>query len=351
MKKLTTTLLFAVPFFIGAQTIIPNANSAYNTSIKIDPDIENYFDDDDDDLEVFDINLFGGSEGENIVFNSWLEDYLDDLDSFLYTGNITENQDLLGDVLEDGNNPIINQYEYINDLLDLSENFNALNQETIENTGFEPDIVDLLEQELFLFHLDNYTENQINWLSLMISDPTSDEEEAFWTGDVMTEEEEGIWSVDFTNVTDVEEDTNVISEDNSEESLFIFEQNGDFILEDGTAFTFEDEGSFSIDFGGDISFDGEEGSFVFDRNDVKVFPNPFSSKNNLLSISYTGLKSKETLNIEIFNYFGQKVVSTKKNVSLGNNEIAINASNLIKGTYVVKIQTPNGVISKQLLVK
>ena len=63
-----------------------------------------------------------------------------------------------------------------------------------------------------------------------------------------------------------------------------------------------------------------------------IYPNP---TNDLIHIDY------EITNVEIFNIVGQLVKETKENV--------IDLSEQQAGTYILKVFTPSGVVTKQII--
>ncbi len=74
------------------------------------------------------------------------------------------------------------------------------------------------------------------------------------------------------------------------------------------------------------------------QNTVKVFPNPVSSSTNL----EFNLKSRSNVEIEVYNLSGQIVKSVKLgNCNEGINNTMIDASNLIKGNYIIRIKAGN----------
>lgn len=69
-------------------------------------------------------------------------------------------------------------------------------------------------------------------------------------------------------------------------------------------------------------------------NEVTLYPNPTT---NFLNINY----DKEIESVEVFNLFGQKVLTSKSSV--------LNISNLSTGHYVLRIHSNNGFINKKFI--
>lgn len=75
-------------------------------------------------------------------------------------------------------------------------------------------------------------------------------------------------------------------------------------------------------------------------NTCNVFPNP--AKDRLKVISQFKVKD-----IEIYNISGIKL----KTIPINDYEKYIDISDLIQGTYIIKINTPRGIATKKLLVE
>ena len=75
-------------------------------------------------------------------------------------------------------------------------------------------------------------------------------------------------------------------------------------------------------------------------NTCNVFPNP--AKDRLKVISQFKVKD-----IEIYNISGIKV----KTIAINSYEKFVDVSDLIAGTYIVKLHTPRGIATKKLLVE
>ncbi|WP_055437604.1 endonuclease [Lacinutrix algicola] len=76
----------------------------------------------------------------------------------------------------------------------------------------------------------------------------------------------------------------------------------------------------------------------FSLNAIKIYPNP--TKGNLLNIDV-----KENTRFEIYSILGKKVL--EGNVTPTNKQVSV--SRLNKGVYILKLETPNGSISKKLV--
>ena len=76
----------------------------------------------------------------------------------------------------------------------------------------------------------------------------------------------------------------------------------------------------------------------FALNTIKIYPNPV--KGNLLNI-----EAKEATRFEIYDILGKKIL--EGNVTPTNNQV--NVSKLNKGVFILKLETPNGSISKKLI--
>jgi len=71
---------------------------------------------------------------------------------------------------------------------------------------------------------------------------------------------------------------------------------------------------------------------------IAIYPNPLNIGETLTITS-----TKEILQITIYNYSGQKIISTKQNT--------IATSNFLEGIYFIEIKSVNGSVTKKLLVK
>jgi flagellar hook assembly protein FlgD len=76
------------------------------------------------------------------------------------------------------------------------------------------------------------------------------------------------------------------------------------------------------------------------NNTCNILPNP--AKNNIKIISQFKVKD-----IEIYNISGIKL----KTIPINDYEKYIDISDLIQGTYIIKINTPRGIATKKLLVE
>ncbi|WP_034059475.1 endonuclease [Lacinutrix jangbogonensis] len=76
----------------------------------------------------------------------------------------------------------------------------------------------------------------------------------------------------------------------------------------------------------------------FDANTFKIYPNPING--NLLNIEV-----KQNTRFEIYDILGKKIL--EGNVTPTHKEVAV--SRLNKGVYILKLETPNGTISKKLI--
>nr|NQU91782.1 S8 family serine peptidase [Bacteroidota bacterium] len=79
---------------------------------------------------------------------------------------------------------------------------------------------------------------------------------------------------------------------------------------------------------------------------VNLYPNP---ANNAINIEYISNVSGN-INVTITSTSGQMVYTSQNNTSKGKFTHAIDISNLPDGIYVVKVNTPNGVATKKLIV-
>lgn len=75
-------------------------------------------------------------------------------------------------------------------------------------------------------------------------------------------------------------------------------------------------------------------------NSIKVFPNPARDVVKLTS-------DTEMHNIQVLNNLGQVVIETKIN----GKECQLNTSDLISGLYLVRVETDNNFIMKQLVIE
>lgn len=73
-------------------------------------------------------------------------------------------------------------------------------------------------------------------------------------------------------------------------------------------------------------------------NNVSIYPNP-------LKDDYLNVKTKTSLNIEIYNVLGKSVLKGKVN----SYKKTINVSSLTKGVYLVKLSSKNGSTTKKLV--
>ncbi|MGA9638574.1 T9SS type A sorting domain-containing protein [Flavobacterium sp.] len=87
-------------------------------------------------------------------------------------------------------------------------------------------------------------------------------------------------------------------------------------------------------------------SFAFNTNQVKVYPNPFESENEFLTIDLVTISD---VSITISDLMGKLVYS---NNFKGQSKVEINLSklNLAKGTYVVNAKSDIGMVSKKIIV-
>ncbi|MCK9164131.1 MAG: T9SS type A sorting domain-containing protein, partial [Bacteroidales bacterium] len=76
------------------------------------------------------------------------------------------------------------------------------------------------------------------------------------------------------------------------------------------------------------------------NNTCNILPNP--AKNNIKIISQFKVKD-----IEIYNISGIKV----KTIAINSYEKYVDISDLIAGTYIVKLYTPRGIATKKILVE
>ena len=84
-----------------------------------------------------------------------------------------------------------------------------------------------------------------------------------------------------------------------------------------------------------------ESIFASNVNNVKIFPNPVFSDKSILSLT---LNADENLTVNLINYFGQTVQTVFKDKKFlsGQNDIPIDISGLLNGTYFLKIKISSG---------
>lgn len=81
-------------------------------------------------------------------------------------------------------------------------------------------------------------------------------------------------------------------------------------------------------------------------NDVKAYPNPFTSKVNIVF----SLESSDNVMVKVFDISGKEVsVITNKDYSEGNHIIEFDGSSLKEGTYMVRLISSNSVMTKNLV--
>lgn len=83
---------------------------------------------------------------------------------------------------------------------------------------------------------------------------------------------------------------------------------------------------------------------LFNKNDIKVYPNPTSNK---LFLDFTDLNLATTLNVSLFDISGKKVHSSRMNQMI--NEIDV--SNFNNGLYLLKIESDISRSSKLISIK
>lgn len=79
---------------------------------------------------------------------------------------------------------------------------------------------------------------------------------------------------------------------------------------------------------------------------IKVYPNP----NNGRFYLWAEVAQNQDVNVEIYTTTGQKVYSELKQVNSDGQLVYIDATNLSKGVYVIKVSTKESIISKKLLI-
>jgi hypothetical protein len=81
-------------------------------------------------------------------------------------------------------------------------------------------------------------------------------------------------------------------------------------------------------------------------SNLELFPNPSSSKIEIMH----NVKDAETINIRIYDIKGRLLKDMlEENFQSGANNINLDISDLAQGTYVVKIQTEDIVLSKSFI--
>ena len=80
---------------------------------------------------------------------------------------------------------------------------------------------------------------------------------------------------------------------------------------------------------------------------LDIYPNPNAGK---FVVSFDSFQ-KEAMTIELSDLLGRVLIRTKKNTSIGNNSVPVNAENLSSGIYNVRILS-NGLIDiKELIIE
>jgi len=85
----------------------------------------------------------------------------------------------------------------------------------------------------------------------------------------------------------------------------------------------------------------------FEITDVRVYPNPFTSKT---TISFTS-PSEATVLFIVQNLLGKVVVSQNNLVVKGVNKIPFYRRNLTSGIYIYTLKTKDKVVSKRFVIK
>jgi bacillolysin len=81
------------------------------------------------------------------------------------------------------------------------------------------------------------------------------------------------------------------------------------------------------------------------KGEVKVYPNPFS---DILSLSFEGTLNGEG-KVQLFDMLGKEVYMTTVNVQSGKNTLQLNAPNLGKGAYILRITVQDRSLSQKLM--
>lgn len=79
---------------------------------------------------------------------------------------------------------------------------------------------------------------------------------------------------------------------------------------------------------------------------VSVYPNPATSEVNLT----VSLNHAQMVNVNIYNSMGELVYSDKKNMSAGDNNMALSTAALSNGMYTVRVATQDEFASKKLTI-
>jgi hypothetical protein len=83
--------------------------------------------------------------------------------------------------------------------------------------------------------------------------------------------------------------------------------------------------------------------YVLDQN----YPNPFNPSTKIRF----GLKNSSNVKLEVFNLLGQKVITlVDGHLETGYHTVNFDASNLPSGVYVYRIETPEFVTSRKLIL-
>jgi hypothetical protein len=90
----------------------------------------------------------------------------------------------------------------------------------------------------------------------------------------------------------------------------------------------------------DVTLDVQVGIDENDLIGVMIYPNPV--------VNYINVESDHTiLSVELINLMGQKIVTQAVNAANGR----ISTSDLKAGTYIIKVELENGVVSRTIEVE
>lgn len=104
-----------------------------------------------------------------------------------------------------------------------------------------------------------------------------------------------------------------------------------------------------IDNDGDYEYTGIVSAIITNgiTFNVKDFiPNPATNSTTLVITA----SSEQTIEVDIFNAIGQKVMSERHTLAKGGNQLPFNLTNLAAGSYTAVVSSNNEVYSKKLIV-
>lgn len=89
------------------------------------------------------------------------------------------------------------------------------------------------------------------------------------------------------------------------------------------------------------------GTLKADDIHFKMSPNPSSGK---VELALTDMNAG-TLQVEIFNVLGSKILTLNYNVDKGDNSITLNLNELPEGVYLVRVQQNSNASVKRLKIQ